>query len=479
MVVGELAHEREVIIIGGGPGGYHAAIRAAQLGKQVTLIEKDEMGGVCLNQGCIPSKVFTHAGERLAAAKWDGELGIDRGEGFFQFNTLLNYKEKLVKQLRQGVEALCKANKIEIIKGTAFFLSDEKIGVEHEDRYDVFKFSQCMIATGGKPILPENLPIESERIFHPYTISRIQAVPEELIIYGSDYIALELAMAFQSFGSKVTLVFENGLEDFAFDPSLNKELKRVFKKGKIAMVKGMELSEVIAAEEDITLVLKDVNGIKTLSGTHLVVSLGTKPNIEQLGLDRLSIQMESGYVKTNAQQQTNIPHIYAVGDVTEGPNLAVKAIKQGKTAAENICGLSSETDLQWIPTVVQTNPPIAFVGLTEKQALDEGYEFVTSEFSLSANGFAALVGKKEGVVKLVMEKNTDLMLGVHLMGHGAVELITSGTLALEMIARDEDLKFPLFPHPSINEALLEAVEALKGQAIHAVPQKHPEQVIHR
>jgi dihydrolipoamide dehydrogenase len=469
MVVGELAHERDLIIIGGGPGGYHAAIRAAQLGKNVTLIERDQLGGICLNKGCIPSKVMTHGAERLVAAKQDEMLGIETTGLNFEISKLLNYKNQVVKQLRDGVEALCKANKVEIIKGSAFFLSEDKIGVENEDSYEVYRCNEAIIATGGKPVKLDGVP-KSERILDSWSIADLTEVPPHLVVIGEDYIALEMAMAFQAFGSDVTFILTG--DDFAFDSSINRELNRVLKKSGISVVKGFKYEETVLTEEGLAIFLSGKKGSKTVEGSHLFYSLGTSPQLDNLGIDRLGIKLsDKGFILTDHTGRTSIPAIFAVGDVTEGPQLAVKAIKQGKTAAETICGRPSENDLTFVPYVARTRPPIACAGLTEQQAVKQGYEVGVGEFPMSANGFALILGKKEGLVKVVFDKQSDLLLGIHMIGAGAVELISNGIQALEMAARDEDFKFPKYPHPSLNEALLEAAEAFKGEAIHSVPKK--------
>ncbi|MCM3666414.1 dihydrolipoyl dehydrogenase [Mesobacillus subterraneus] len=469
MVVGEIAHERDLMIIGGGPGGYHAAIRAAQLGKNVTLIERDQLGGVCLNKGCIPSKVMAHGAERLVAAKQDEMLGIETTGLNFEISKLLNYKNQVVKQLRDGVEALCKANKVELIKGSAFFLSEDKIGVENEDSYEVYRFNEAIIATGGTPVKMENAP-RAERILDIWSIADLAAVPENLIVLGNDYIALEMAMVFQAFGSQVSFILADA--DFAFDSSINRELNRILKKSGIAVVKGYSVEETDLTEEGVNVVLSGEKGVKTVAGSHMFYSFGTKPQLENLGVDRLKMKVTpDGFIVTDDTGRTSIENIFAIGDVTTGPQLAVKAIKQGKTAAETICGRPSENDMTFIPHIARTRPPIACAGLTEQEAVEQGYEVGVGEFSMSANGFASILGKKEGLVKVVFDKTSDLLLGIHMIGAGAVELISNGIQALEMAARDEDFKFPNYPHPSVNEALLEAVEAFKGEAIHSVPKK--------
>jgi len=477
MVVGELAHERDVIIIGGGPGGYNAAIRAAQLGLSVTLVEKDQLGGVCLNQGCIPSKVFAHAGQKMAETKHLEEIGIALGTAHFNLEQLQNYKGKIVVQLRQGVEALCKANKIEIVKGTASFIADDRIGVEADHAFDVYRFKHAIIATGASPVAPENIKIDHERILNAQSIYNLEKLPSHLILYGSDYITLETAMCFSAFGSAVSIVLEDD-EDFSFDASINRELHRILKKAKIKVYKKHRL---VAAESGIDQVTAtfESNGSKVqLEGSHLFVTCKVKAATDGLGLERLGLQLTNdGFIEVDNQARTSLANVYAVGDVTGGQPLAIKAIQQGKVAAEAIAGEKSEIDLTFMPTIVHTTPPIAAVGLTEEEAKQQYGEIHVGQFSLTGNGYAAILGQKDGFVKVITDTNTDLVLGIHMMGAGAVELITSGIIGLEMVARDEDIKFPLYPHPSINEGLLEAVEALKAQAIHLPPNKQQERAV--
>lgn len=471
MVVGELAHEKDLIIIGGGPGGYHAAIRAAQLGKSVTLIEREKLGGVCLNKGCVPSKVLTHAAGRLASVKQDELFGI-RSKGIdFDIEILVNHKNQVVRQLNKGIEALCQANKIEVISGNAMFLSVEKVGVENNDSYEVYHFNEAIIATGGSPrAMPgaENHP----RIINGWSVGDISEIPNELLVYGDDYIALEMAMAFVEFGSKVTIILLEEESEYSLDTSINRELQRLLKKAGIKLIKGYSVAEVIGTDHQVSLVLKNEQSTKVVEGSHLFYSMSIKPNIENLGIERLGIELTSkGLIRTDATGKTSVDNIFAIGDVTEGPPLAVKAIKQGKTAAECICKEHSENDLTFTPHVIHTRPPIAWAGLTEQEAIKQGFEVKTGEFPLTGNGFAAITGNKSGLVKVIFDQDSDLLLGIHMIGEGAIELVSGGIQALEMAARDEDLLFPMIPHPSFNEALLEAVEASKGIAIHTSPKK--------
>ncbi|MBE4909702.1 dihydrolipoyl dehydrogenase [Bacillus luteolus] len=478
MVVGELAHERDVVIIGGGPGGYHAAIRAAQLGKSVTLIEKEHLGGVCLNKGCIPSKVFTESAKKLTSVKDFSNFGIEGVNPTFHLRKLIDYKNKVVEQLRKGVESLCSANKIELITGHAFFLSEFKIGVESGDQYEIYRFKQAIIATGCSPYISNKFTnVEGNVLLNPWTITSLEEFPESLIVYGSDYIALEMAMSFHSFGVEVTLVLDDQKEDLPFDDNINRELLRIFKKSKIKVIKGAQVMDASSISDDCTLDLVVKGEPVQAKASKLFISSSYAPNSKELGLERIGVSMnDDGFILTNKHCQTSQSHIFAVGDVTGGPQLAVKAIKEGKVAAEMCAGFSSEADLTFVPIIVKTQPPIAVVGLTEKEALQQGYDVKTGQFSIAGNGYATLIGQKDGLVKVVMDIKTNLLLGMHIIGEGATELISMGTTALEMVARDEDLAFPLYPHPSMNEAILEAVEALKDQAIHASPKKVKEKV---
>lgn len=468
MVVGEMVEQRDLIIIGGGPGGYQAAIRAAQLGLNVTLIEKDQLGGVCLNRGCIPSKVFAQVAKKYSETKQLKTFGISTGEATFSITKLADYQDQVINNLQKGVQSLCQANKIEVISGAANFIAKNRIGVEQGHQFDLYEFTHAIIATGSKVVLPEKIAADHKRIFHSQNIYHIEEVPEHLIVYGNDYIALEVAFSFKKLGAKVTMLL-NG-PDFPFDQSINRELRRVMKRERIKLIRQAELGEVKATDESVEMTIMVGDEQSKLNGSHLFLSGYEQPNIASLGLDRIGVETDlNGMIKTDKTMKTSIDHIFAVGDVTTGPALAVKAIKQGKVAAEIIAGLNNEVDLTFIPTVVHSSPPIATVGLTEEAAKEAGYDVITSQFSLSGNGFAMITNEKAGIVKVIKEAETDVLLGFHMIGDRAIELISTGITSLEMAAKEEDLKFPLYPHPSYNETILEAIENLSGKAIHMAP----------
>ncbi|MBO8157028.1 MAG: dihydrolipoyl dehydrogenase [Bacillaceae bacterium] len=474
MVVGELAQEKDIVIIGGGPGGYNAAIRAAQSGHQVTLIENHELGGICLNKGCIPSKVFTHAASRFNDVKKAGQFGIETQEISFSLSALHEHKSKVIKGLRKGVESLLRKNKIEIIQGKAAFISEQKVGVESGHQYEVFTFQHAIVATGSSPEAPAHIDIDHKRVLDCRSVYEIEAVPQHLLVYGSDYMSLEVAMSFHMFGAKVSLILPDEEDDFSFDDSINRELRRIFKKARIQILRKKKVSSVSVDSEGITVAMKgsDSDEEESIHGSHLFVSYKQIPNTGEIGLERAKVDLDSkGHILVQDNMKTSNPRIFAAGDVTPGPKTAVKAIKQGKIAAEAVSGMNSELDSFFIPEVIHTIPPIASVGLTEKEAEEQGYHVKTGEFTLAGNGYAAIMGEKNGLVKIIMDRETDVLLGVHMIGARAAELIQSGTVALEMGARDEDLSFPFYPHPGLAESLMEAAEDLKEKGIHISPKK--------
>lgn len=467
MVVGELAAERDLVILGGGPGGYNAAIRAAQLGMEVTLIEQEELGGICLNIGCIPSKVFAHAGKKLMETRSYQNFGLEVESKGMNLPGLQTYKTRIIHDLKAGIQKLCQANQVEVIKGKAAFLSADRIGVETDGGFDVYRFKNALIATGAS--LKEDIGSipYGKRILNQHTLYQLEEIPEHLIIFGMDYIALEAAFHFGHFGSRVTLISEGA--ELPFDSSINRELARLLKKAKIKWLKGL-IPEDICLDGKVTVrCLTDTGESVTVEGSQCFYPAALVPNSSGLGLERIGVAMdENGFIKVDAQCRTSLPHLFAAGDVTEGVKLAVRAIKQGKIAAEAMAGKPVEADFSLLPLVVHTSPPIASVGITEEEAVSQGFTIKTALFPMTANGFAAIAGQKDGFVKIISDKENERILGFHCIGEGALELAGFGTVAIEMVAREEDLTYPLYPHPGYGEAVLEAAEGLSGRAVHLV-----------
>jgi dihydrolipoamide dehydrogenase len=473
MVVGDFATKRQLVIIGGGPGGYHAAIRAAQLGLEVTLIEKEKIGGVCLHKGCIPSKSLTQTAANFSGLTQYKQMGISVPDASFEYKTFASYYSSVVTGLQKGVEALIKANKIEHLTGSASFMSGERIGIDSGHHFEMYEFEHALIATGSSPLLPGGAKL-SNRIMTPHTLWELNALPESLVIYGEDYFVLEAAMAYKQLGSDVTLIIPG--DGFSLDSAIEKELLRVLKKNKIKVFRNHQWESAEETVDTVAVTLTKVAEEKvSIEASHVLYAAGYSPNVEGLGLETINVERdENGFIIVNEHSQTSASNIYAAGDCTIGMKLASKAIKQGKTAAEHMSGLSSAFNLSLVPYVVHTNPPIATVGLTEEQAKNERYEIKTGQFSMSGNGFASILGQKEGLAKMIIDAKTDVILGVHMMGAGAVDMIQAGTYALEMVAREEDLAYPVYAHPALNEAWLEAVESVSGKAIHVPPARKKE-----
>lgn len=459
MVVGELTQERDLLILGGGPAGYTAAIRASQLGRKVTLIEQAQLGGLCLNKGCIPSKVVAHAAEVKQQMNHLTALGFSI-EPTHDFNQLVKYRDGIVHQLRTGVEALCQANAIEYIQGTASFLADDRIGVEQGHQFDTYRFNDVVIATGS-----HSLQQTSPLLLNAEQLYQLTDLPDRLVIIGQDYITIEAAMSFQALGTQVTLI----ADAFQLDPSLDKELRRLFKKQKIRLVTGIVTA--IETTDEVTVTVVKEGQETTWTAPFLFHSLPRIPNTLELGLERIGVTMaEDGTIPVGPFGQTSRPHIYAIGDVTPGPSLATRAIHEAKRTAEQLAGQSPDPTMPYYPTVIRSLPPIVSIGLTEQAATDAGHAVRVGQFALNANG-ATTIEAGSGFVKVVTDATTSLLLGVHMIGEGSIELAGTFAQALEMAAKEEDVRFPVMPHPSRNEAWTEAIESLVGQAIHLSPRQ--------
>ncbi len=454
MVVGELTQERDLLIIGGGPAGYTAAIRAAQGGRNVTLIEQAELGGLCLNRGCIPSKVYAHAAEEMLRLPHLEDLGFT-APAVHDFSKLNAYRNRVVQQLRQGVVALCQANQIEHISGAASFLSEDRIGVESGHQFDTYRFQDVIIATGSHSIQhEESCRLNAEQLY------QLEQLPESLLIIGSDTLALEAAACFHALGTEVTLFADR----LSLEPSLEKELKRTFKKQKIRLVSDV-VTRIEASSDATVTVMKNGEEV-AYQGAYLFQSLSRIPNSLTLGLERIGVTLaEDGTIPVDVNGRTNQPHIYAIGDVTPGPQLAIRAIHEAKRTAAHLSGQDVDSTTPYYPTVLRTFPPIASVGMTEQEAVEAGHAVQSGQFPLNANGATTIEGGS-GFVKVIADEQTSLILGIHMIGDDAHRLVGQFTQALELTAKREDLLFPVMAHPSRSEAVTESMEAyLVNQSI--------------
>lgn len=472
MVVGEVAVETDVVVIGGGPGGYAAAIRLGQLGKSVVLIEKDTLGGVCLNRGCIPSKALIHTAEQFHGLAHFKKMGIRLPEGdvSFDLGAWQDWKEGITSQLNKGIAHLCKENGVTVVKGRATFLSDDRIGVETGGDFETYKFQEAIIATGSRPLIPSFLNVDGKYILDSTSALQLTTVPQTLSIIGGGYIGIEMGMAFAKLGAKVTIIemADRILPQVA--GHLVREVTRKAKKLGLTIKTSTRVEKALIEDEQVFLeVISDKQGTETIVSDKALVTIGRMPNTQGIGLDQAGIATdEQGFIFIDSKCRTNVPHIYAIGDITPGPTLAHRASKQGIIAAEVIGGLPSAIDSPHVPYVIFSDPQIAGVGYTREEAEQQGHQVKVGNFPFRANGRALATNEVDGFAEVIVDAQSHVLLGMHVVGADASNLIGEGVLALEMAARVEDISLTMHPHPTLTEGWLEAAEAALGHAIHIV-----------
>jgi dihydrolipoamide dehydrogenase len=446
MVIGDLATSVDVLVLGAGPGGYVAAIRAAQLGKQVALVDPGPIGGTCLNLGCIPSKALLSAADQFARLTTLDAMGITLGQPQLDFGKMQEWKNSLVRRLSRGVQQLLQGNGVQLVKGKGWFIGEDEVRVEGEYGSQRFSFERCIIAVGAEPAPLPGFLFDGSRVLTPGQALSLQELPAELALIGCDYIAAELATLFAKLNVAVTWSLPEGQRLLPeFDPLAGRQVQAKLKKLGVKIDSG-------AAEAAV-----------------LVIANGLQPRTETLNLAQVQVQHdERGFIPVNAQLQTSNPNIYALGDVTGGPPLATVAIKQAKVAAEHLAGKAVEYAPQALPRVAWTDPPIASVGLTAAEAEAAGYEVMTGRFPLAANGRALTLDAADGLALIVAERASGVLLGVTLVGAGAEVAIGEAALALEMGATLTDLAETLHPHPGLSEPLQEAAEAALGLPVHVL-----------
>ena len=468
MVVGDFPIETDTIVIGAGPGGYVAAIRAAQLGQKVTIVEKEHVGGVCLNVGCIPSKALISASHRYLDALHSDSLGIKAENVTVDFSKVQSWKGSVVKKLTGGVSTLLKANKVEIVKGEAYFVDAHTVRVMDEKSAQTYTFKNAIIATGSRPIEIPAFKF-SKRVLNSTGALALEEVPEKLVVIGGGYIGTELGNAFANFGTKVTIL-EGGDEILPnFEKQMSSIVKRNLKK-KGAEIFTNALAKGVEEKEDGVVVTYEVKGEeKTIEADYVLVTVGRRPNTDELGLEQVGIELtEKGLIKIDKQCRTNVPNIYAIGDIVPGPQLAHKASYEGKIAAAAIAGQPDEIDYLAIPAVVFSDPELATVGYTEQQAKDEGIEIVAAKFPFAANGRALSLDSTDGFLKLITRKEDGLVIGAQIAGPGASDMIAELGLAIEAGVTAEDIAMTIHAHPTLGEITMEVAEVALGTPIHIV-----------
>lgn len=468
MVVGDFPIETDLLVIGAGPGGYVAAIRAAQLGQKVTIVEKEKLGGVCLNVGCIPSKALISAGQKYDLAKDSDELGIVADNVTVDFTKVQQWKASVVKKLTDGVEGLLKGNKVDIVKGEAYFVDEHTVRVMDEHTSQTYKFNHAIIATGSRPIELPSFRF-SERVIDSTGALNLTEIPEKMVVIGGGYIGTELGSAYANLGTKITIL--EGAKDIlsGFEKQMSALVKRNLTK-KNAEVVTQAVAKSVEETNTGVVVTYEVNGEeKQVEADYVLVTVGRKPNTDELGLEQINLKLtDKGVIETDQQCRTNVKNIFAIGDITDGPPLAHKASYEGKIAAEVIAGQPSEIDYLAIPAVVFSDPELASVGYTEKEAKEQGFEVVSSKFPFAANGRALALNQTDGFVKLITRKEDGLLVGAQIAGANASDMIAELGLAIETGMSAEDVALTIHAHPTLGEISMEAAEVAQGRPIHIV-----------
>ncbi|PLS15266.1 dihydrolipoyl dehydrogenase [Bacillus sp. M6-12] len=469
MVVGDITIGTQVVVIGGGPGGYVAAIRAAQLGKEVTLVEKEDLGGVCLNRGCIPSKAIIHASNKVHSIKQSDVFGLEISDWSFNMEKLIGWKQSIVSKLTNGVQALLDANNIKRVKGHAMFISKNKIEVSSEYSRDVFEFDNAIVATGSRPAEIPGLEFDGDFVISSTEALNLTSVPKELIVLGGGYIGLELGTAFVKLGARVTIIEMQDQLLSGYSRDLVQPVYRKLKQLGVEVLTDTELLGYERKNNNISIKIKTQQGERFIEADKLLVTVGRRPNTHQLGLEQAGVDLdEKGFIINDSQCRTSNPDIFAIGDVAGNPMLAHKASKEGTIAAEVISGMPSEMDVYAMPAVIFTDPEIATVGLTAESAKAEGFDIKTGKFPFGVNGRALSTNQTEGFVQVVAEQNTSRVLGIQIVGPEASTLIGEAALAIELGANVKDIVLTVHPHPTLEEALMEAAASVLGEAIHTI-----------
>ncbi|MDA8345581.1 MAG: dihydrolipoyl dehydrogenase [Thermaerobacter sp.] len=470
MVVGEIVNQTELLVIGAGPGGYVAALRAAQVGLDVTLVEAEELGGICLQQGCIPSKAWIAAADDYERAKGLGNLGLPLQPGPVDLAQLRAFKDRVVSQLTNGVAQLLSGRDVHVVKGRAAFISPKVATVEGPEGRQLYRFGQAILATGSHARRLSALPADGERILLPRHLLAMETLPKTLTVVGGGYIGIELGTAAAKLGSQVTILEYADRLLGQVDPDLVRVVERRLKELGVAVRKGVEVQTGEARQDGVAIRFAPSGGgaSEEIVSERVLVSVGRDANLADLGLAEAGIPTDGPFLHVDERMRTNIPHIFAVGDVTGNPMLAHRASHQGYVAAEVAAGKTAAFLAQAIPAVVFSDPELATVGLSEEEATMQGYSVRTAQFPMRALGRALAGRTSQGVAKLVAEQESGVLLGAGICAAHASELIAEMTLAIEMGATLEDLAATIHSHPTYAEAWHEAALLGLGNPLHVL-----------
>lgn len=454
--------KKRIVIIGAGPGGYVAAIRASQLGAEVFLIEKSKVGGTCLNVGCIPTKALLASVEVLSFLRKASDFGVEAGEVKPNFTSMVERKDRIVKRLVEGIEWLLQKDKIELIKGEATIQSPCRVHVKLNNGGDqVLDCDRIILATGSEPAKPESFNFDGKNVITSTEALSLDRIPSHFFIVGGSYIGLEFACIFRELGSEVTVVEMLDRILPTEDREISQKLKTILGQRGVKIIVGERVEKIEAGSSEVRCLIS--NG-EEICSEKILIAVGRKLNVESM--QEAGIKKENNFVEVNKRMETNIENIYAVGDIAHSPLLAHKASREGIVAAENACGLESFMDYRVIPSCVYSIPEVASVGLSEEKAKEAGYSIRTAKFPFSASGRAHTLGNTEGFVKIVAEKETDEILGVHILGPYASDLIAEAAVTMKIEGTVKDIEETIHAHPTLAESLMEASHLLHNSPIH-------------
>jgi len=460
----------DVVIIGSGPGGYVSAVRASQLGLSVLMVEKDtRLGGVCTLVGCIPTKALLHTADLLEEARHGGEVGVAAREVRLDLPAAMKHKEKIVRQSTNGVSYLMKKNRVEVVNGFGRLVGAGRVSVAGPDGAEtVYTGKNVLVATGSTPRTLPGMEIDEKTILSSTGILELPEVPKSLVVIGSGAVGVEFASMYTRFGSKVTIIEVLPRIVPVEDEEISRELAASFKRQGIAVYPDTRVERMTKNEGGIEILARSSGDkTETFRAEKVLMAVGRRPLTDKIGLDALGVATEKGYLKVDQFMRTNVPGVYAIGDVLPTQALAHLAMAEGVVAVEHMAGKETRPiNYDQVPGCTYCSPEIGSIGLTEAKARERGYDVAVGKFPFSAIGKARILNQASGFVKIVAEKKYDEVLGVHIVGPSATELIAEAGAAMKLEATSEDLVRTIHAHPTLSEAIHEASEAVLGHAIH-------------
>ena len=464
---GTTPHALRLIVIGGGPGGYTAALRAAQLGAEVTLVEKGQIGGTCLNRGCIPTKALLSSVEALGKARSGGDFGFTGAEGAVpDFSRMQERKNDIVSRLRDGVSLLLRKRNVTVAAGSAHLTGPGSVEVASQDGRLILEADRVILATGAEPAMPPFFDFSHHAVVTSTELLELEEIPSSLLIVGAGAIGSEFLSIFTGLGTKVTMVEMMPQILPVEDPRVAKQLQGAFRKAGAEVLVKTKVERVVDYGERRSITVELTGGTR-VTAEKLLVSIGRRPNSDDLGLEAAGVEVDArGFVKVDGQLRTTAPGVFAVGDITGGMLLAHVAYYDGVLAAENSLGGSRERDLRLVPRCVYSIPELAAVGLSEEQAREEGFDPITGTFRLAALGKALALGESQGFVQLVVDRLTDTILGANMMGAHMTDVIHEVAVAMAAGITCRDLAHVIHAHPTIAEAVMEAAAEAHGESVH-------------